>query len=231
MWRDSPKSSPRSILGARAHATDNRAMNRDRAGAGERAARVVAEGLIIFAGVTAAFLVEGYRDDLEDSKRLEQATAGIITEMTHYATRSREHADSITARIDAWRRADSAGRRAVPGYYRIPGAPHPPTAAWDAAVASGVASLFEPELRLDLGYFYNEFVGVHDNYVRYLEFAEREILPRAEVGPDEFYDTAGRLRPEFRSYMRLFQEFADDLRGLAATAEELRSRLETMSGG
>ena len=205
-------------------------MDGERDAGGQRGVRIAAEGLIIFAGVMAAFLVEGYRDDLQDRERLEQATAGIITEMTHYTTRSREHADSITARIEEWRAADRAGRRAVPGYYRIPGAPHPPTAAWDAAVASGVASLFDPELRLDLGYFYNEFVGVHENYRRYLDFAEREILPRAEVGPAEFYDASGEIRPEFRAYMSLFEEFAGDLRALAAAANELRLQLEAERG-
>ena len=187
--------------------------------------RTVAELLVIFVGVTAAFLVEGYRERLEDAQRLRQATAGIVTEMSHYATRSLEHADSIAARIEAWRAADRAGERAIPGYYRIPGAPKPPTAAWEATVASGVASLFEPELRLDLGYFYAEFLGVHDNYVRYLEFIEREILPRVASGPDAFYDPSGRLRPEFRAQMELLEEFGEDIRELGGAAAELRDRL------
>ena len=46
--------------------------------------------------------------------------------------------------------------------------------AWNSAVASGVARMLEPNLRRDLGYFYSEFVGIHDNYDRYNQFTERE---------------------------------------------------------
>mgnify|MGYP000110661340 CR=1 FL=1 len=124
--------------------------------------------------------------------------------------------------------AEQAGQRAIPGYFIIPGAPRPPTAAWDSAVSSGVASLYAPDLRLELSYFYTELVGIHDNYVRRLEFTEREILPRAEVGPDAFYDSTGRLRPEFAVEMRLLADFGHDLRHFGTLAGSLRSRLEAL---
>ncbi|HUG27694.1 MAG TPA: hypothetical protein VMK53_05290 [Gemmatimonadales bacterium] len=52
--------------------------------------------------------------------------------------------------------------------------------------------MYEPALRLELGCFYAEFVGINDNYVRRLEFIEREVLPRARVGPEPFYDARVR---------------------------------------
>jgi hypothetical protein len=64
------------------------------------------------------------------------------------------------------------------------------------------------------------------NWIRRLEFAAREILPRAEVGPDAFYDGAGHLRPEFTVEMRLFGDFSQDLRRLGLMAGSLRARLE-----
>ena len=42
--------------------------------------------------------------------------------------------------------------------------------------------MFDPKLRMDLGYYYSEFVGIHDNYERYNQFTEREILPRLAAG-------------------------------------------------
>ena len=190
-----------------------------------RATRAIAELLIIFIGVTAAFLLQGYQEERDRADRLREATEGIITELARYQTRSLEHADSIAARIGRWKAADARGERAVPGYYRIPGAPRPPTAAWDAAVSSGVANQFDAALRLELGYFYTELAGIHENYVRYLAFMERDVLPRAEIGPQGFYDSSGRLLPEFRVQMQLLGEFGDQLRALAATAASLRSRL------
>jgi hypothetical protein len=191
-----------------------------------RVTQVISQLLIIFIGVTAAFMADEYRGRLGQQEQLRQARDGIVAEMARYETRALEHADGISASIEQWRSADRQGHRAVPGFYRIPGATHPPSAGWDAAVSSGVASLFDPQLRLELGYFYTEFAGIHDNYVRYLEFSEREHLPRAELGEAEFYDSSGRLLPEFRVQMALLEEFGTDLRRLSALAGELRRKLE-----
>ena len=133
---------------------------------------------MIFLGVTAAFVVESYRETLSQREELHQAVAGIITELEHYEGRSAQFADAFNAAIERWAKADREGRCAVPGYYRIPGAPRPPSAAWNTTVSSGIARMLDPTLRMDLGYFYSEFVGIHESYDRYNQFTEREILPR-----------------------------------------------------
>jgi len=133
--------------------------------------------------------------------RCTRAVAGIIAELTETEGKTRMFSDAILANIARWEDADRAGKRAVPGYNRIPGAPHPPSAAWNSAVASGVARMLEPKLRTDLGYFYSEFVGIHDNYDRYNQFTEREVLPK---------------------------EFALDLWRLGTMAHDLRNRLEAV---
>ena len=184
---------------------------------------------VIFLGVSAAFVVENYRETLNQREELRQAVAGIITELKHYEERSVQFSNAFDAAIERWAAADREGRRAVPGYYRIPGAPHPPSAAWNSAVTSGIARMFEPNLRMDLGYFYSEFVGIHENYDRYNQFAEREILPRLANGPDAFYGTDGKLLPIFQVHMDLQKEFAADLRRLRGVAHDLRLRLETLS--
>jgi len=158
----------------------------------QRLGWLTGELLVVFAGVSAAFVVENYRD------------------------------------IARWEDADRNGKRAVPGYYRIPGAQHPPSAAWNSAIASGIARMLEPSLRWDLGYFYSEFVGVHDNYVRYNQFTEREVLPKALSGPDAFYGSDGHLLPAFRVRMNLQKEFAEDLRRLSSMARDLGVRLEAV---
>jgi hypothetical protein len=195
----------------------------------QRLGWLTGELLVVFIGVSAAFVVENYRDSRNQAGELHQAVAGIIGELGRYETRAQQYADAITAKITAWEEADRAGKHAIPGYYRIPGATHPPSAAWNTAVASGLARLLEPKLRTELGYFYSEFVGIHDNYDRYNQFTEREVLPRAvATDPDAFYGTDGRLLPAFRVHMQLQKEFADDLRKLSAKAHELRARLEIL---
>jgi hypothetical protein len=186
------------------------------------------ELLVVFVAVSAAFVVENYRDNRKQIAEMQQAIAGIITELTSTETKARSYSDAISADIARWEAADRTGKRAVPGYYRIPGAPHPPSAAWNSALASGIARMLEPSLRWDLGYFYSEFVGIHDNYVRYNEFTEREVLPNALLGPDSFYGRDGRLLPSFRVHMDLQKEFAEDLRRLGDMARDLRVRLEAV---
>jgi hypothetical protein len=159
---------------------------------------------------------------------MHRAVAGIITELTSTETKARKYSDAISDDIARWENADRSGKRAVPGYYRIPGAPHPPSAAWNSAIASGIARMLEPSLRWDLGYFYSEFVGIHDNYDRYNQFTEREVLPKALSGPDAFYGPEGRLLSAFRVHMDLQKEFAEDLRRLSTMAQALRVRLEAV---
>jgi hypothetical protein len=160
--------------------------------------------------------------------RCTKAVAGIIAELKETETKTRTFSDAILADIARSEDADRAGKRAVPGHYRIPGAPHPPSAAWNSAVASGVARMLEPKLRRDLGYFYSEFVGIHDNYDRYNQFTECEVLPKALLGVDAFYGPDGRLLPAFRVHMDLQKEFAQDLRRLGTLAHDLRRRLEAV---
>src|SRR5919201_101707 len=194
----------------------------------QRLGWLTGELFVVFAGVSAAFIVENYRDNRNQIAEMHQAVAGIIAELTSSETKSQEFSDAILADIVRWEEADRAGKRAIPGHYRIPGAPHPPAAAWNTAVTSGLARMLDPQLRMDLGYFYSEFVGIHDNYDRYNQFTERDILPRIIAGVDTFYGADGHLLPVFRVHMDLQKEFATDLRRLSGLAHDLRIRLEDL---
>ena len=187
---------------------------------------LIGQLIVVFVGVSAAFVVENYRDNQNQRAEFHRALSGLITELGRYETRGVELADRMDASIGAWEEADRSGKRAVPGYFRIPGATHPPSAAWTTMMASGLARLIEPGLRLELGLFYSEVVGIHDNYDRYNQFTEREVLPRVARGPDAFYGGDGRIEPVFRVHMDLLKEFAADLRKLSHQAVDLRVKLE-----
>ena len=185
------------------------------------------ELVVIFVGVTAAFIVENIREDRAAMDDLRQAARGIIVELRHYGERGQFHARNMLDPIEEWRQADAAGRRAAPAVYRIPGGPAPPTAAWDGAVSSGVANRLDPEFRRRLGYFYNEYRGIHTNYRRHLEFIEREVLPRTVVGVEAFYPD-GAFDPAVRTRLALLEEFAADLQRLSVEAETLADELEVL---
>lgn len=188
--------------------------------------RAAVELAVIFLGVTSAFYVDSYREHLAAEEDLREASTGILAELRSFESRGGEFVAALNGPIERWREADAAGRRTVPEFYTIPGAPTPPTAAWDATVASGVASQFEPDFRFRLGFFYSEFRGIHENYLRHLDFVEREVMPRIEAGPDAFYDEAGRFDPAVRVRMALIEEFTADLARLSRLAGELADELE-----
>ena len=185
--------------------------------------------LTIFVGVTAAFFFDGYREQLERGQKLKDARRGIIAELKNYELGGAVVVDDIDKSLASWKQASAAGTQAVPGYYVMTGSPRPPTAAWTSAVASGVAGNFDPDTQLGLGYFYSEYFGVHDSYVRRLEFTEQEILPRALTGASTFYDPGGRLLPQFQVHMDLLGVFSTDLRRLNAFAKRLRVKLEVQA--
>ena len=123
----------------------------------------------------------------------------------------------------------SRGKQAVPAFYLMKGAPRPPTAAWETAKSSGIAMGFDPETRLELGYFYSEYLGIHDSYVRRLVFTEQEILPRLGGGAAAFYAADGKLQPQFEVHMDLLARFNEDLRRLNLEARRLRVKLESQA--
>jgi len=195
-----------------------------------RAIAALAQLTTIFVGVTLAFLFEGYRKQVDEAADVRQAVAGIAYELGHYVERGTFHVQEFEKSIEAWRAADREGRQAAPIVYRLPGALTPPAAAWESALASGAASHLDPALKLEIGYFYSEFLGEHANYRRQVEFAEREVLPRALQSPAAFYGSDGKLRPEFLVHLQLVGEFAADMKRLCVRASELKQKLEVSEG-
>jgi hypothetical protein len=192
--------------------------------------RLVAELFVIFIGVSAAFFVENFREHQRELEELDQAVDGIIFELQHYGTRTLVHAGEIEAALARWEAEDAAGRRAIPADYTISGALRPPAPAWETTVASGTANLLEPTIRMDLGWFYNEHIGVHANHARHVAFSEQEILPLILQGADSFYGANGDLLPQFRAHMELLRTFGEDLRRNARWADSLHEVLTETRG-
>ena len=189
------------------------------------------ELVVIFFGVTLAFFIENFREQVNELEEFDLALDGLIFEMGYLGERGVFHADSIDARVSSWEESDRDGKQAVPGYYRLPGSPMPPSAAWQSLVASGMTRYIPPDLRLQIGYFYNEFVGIHGNYLRYAEITENVILPLSLLGPDAFYDGTGTLKPEFAIHMRLQGEYAGDIRALTEKGRILVEMLHELRAG
>lgn len=190
-----------------------------------RARSALAQLTLIFIGVTLAFVFEGWRKDLNEAADMRKTVDGLIAELAHYDSHGREMARRMKQSVEAWRAEDRAGHQAVLDLVKIPGAPSPPMAAWNSAISSGMISKLEPSLALELGWYYSEYAGIHSNYVRHLPFEENEVMPRVEQGAAAFYGADGKLKPEFRVHLMLYEAFVADLERLSAQAGDLERKL------
>jgi hypothetical protein len=188
----------------------------------------LAQLTLIFVGVTLAFVFEGWRKQLDETADVRQTMDGLIAELRHYEMHGGDLAQRMEQSIEAWQAEDRAGRQAALDLYRIQGAPYAPAAAWNSAVSSGVANRIDPALSLELGWYYSEMGGIHVNYARHIAFHEREVMPRVLEGAAAFYGPDGKLKPEFRVHLALYEEFVADLKRLSTQAGELRRKLEAL---
>jgi hypothetical protein len=61
----------------------------------QRLGWLTGELLVVFAGMSAAFVVENYRDNRKQIAEMHQAVAGMITELTSTETKARTYSDAI----------------------------------------------------------------------------------------------------------------------------------------
>ena len=87
----------------------------------QRLGWLAGELVVVFIGVSAAFVIDNYRDSRGQAAEFHQALSGLIAELNRTETRGHEFADNITSKVDEREKADRNHQRAIPGYYRMPG--------------------------------------------------------------------------------------------------------------
>jgi len=187
---------------------------------------VVIELGIIFAGVFGAFVAEDLRQQREDDQRAQQTYEALLGEVLTFAERVPSVVAEMRSNVDAWGERHAAGQYPPPPFYREPRAEAPPTAIWEATLASGAVVLLEPTLFNEIAVFYNRVTSVSDRYRRYNEFTEAELLPYLEDEASRFYDADGRLRGLYRAHIELLAEVRNELDQLSAEAEVVQAHIE-----
>lgn len=194
-----------------------------RASAPLRSRRLWLELGIIFAGVFGAFVAEDIRQQREDDRRAAQIYEALLGEIRVYSERAPLVTEDMRGRVESFARARATGQFPPPPYYREPDAETPPTAIWEATLASGGVALLEPRLFNQLANFYNRLNSVSDRYMRYNTFTEARILPYLDT-PRVFYD-GDQLRGEFRAHAGRLEEIETELRARTDEAHRLEKLL------
>lgn len=188
--------------------------------------KIALELFIVFAGVSAAFAVDDYRDARAQDKRRHAVYQALDRELTQMAeTHGPEFQREMVGQLTAWDSALDRGERPLPPTFKLPGAERPPTGVWDAAVATGSIELIDPELFYELARFYIRADSVGVLYQRYSQGAQADIWPRVKEGPGAFWGSDGKLRPEILIDVQRLRDFSERQGQLSREARQLRSKL------
>jgi len=183
------------------------------------------EMLFIFLGVSAAFLVDDYRDRREASQRAVLLAGAIHQDIGDSLRVQAELVSEIEKGLAAFEAGLAAGRRPVPYVLEISGALRPPSGVWESAGEIGLRDFADPDLLFELSYYYSETQGVADNFIRYTEFTEYEFWPVALSDSAGFYDEDGELRGEFMAHIQQLRDYRSDIVRQLEWGAELRERL------
>ncbi|HET6941110.1 MAG TPA: hypothetical protein VFH89_03000, partial [Sphingomicrobium sp.] len=131
---------------------------------------------MVFVGVSAAFVVDDYRELRSENERRRAVYLALDRELTQMAeTHGPRFQKEMTLQLNSWDQAMARGEKPVPPTFRLPGAERPPTGVWDAAVATGSIQLIDPELFYELARFYNRADSAGMLYQRYSEGAQTYV--------------------------------------------------------
>lgn len=118
----------------------------------------------------------------------------------------------------------AAGEHPPPPYIHFDDLERPPTRAWDAIVATGIARAIEPRLVFRLARYFSRGDGWGDRYERYNAFTESEVLPYLAT-PEHFYGPSGKLAPMFAAHVERLRELLAVNDQMQREAKEMRRAL------
>jgi hypothetical protein len=194
--------------------------------------KLALELFVVFVGVSAAFAVDNVRDARRDEVRRQAVYRALDLELRQMAeTHGPVFQREMTAELAQWDQAVAHGERPVPPAFRLLGAERPPTGVWDAAVATGSIELVDPELFYELARFYNRANSAGILYQRYSAGAEAHVWPYIDDGPQAFWDSSGKLRPEIKAHVQRLRDFHDRQGELGREARDLRMKIERAERG
>jgi hypothetical protein len=150
--------------------------------------------------------------------------AALDKALTDYVDSGRHTHTRIVAAIDDYDQAIARGERPPPPILRYPLLDRPPTRAWDAMVATGLARSLSPDLVFRLAMHFSNADSFGDRYQRYNHFTEDQVLPY-QSDPAHFYDRAGRLKLAYVQHVHRLRELLALDDEMTAEAASIKQRL------
>ena len=189
--------------------------------------KLLFEIAIIFIGVTAAFALEGVRQDREEQRYRATMIAAMIPLFDDFA-RHNQALYAMEPKLAAFERAVAAGETPMIPVFRERGSERAPVRSWDGIVATGIPRALPPKLYMGMSLFFTRQESLGERYVRYISFAEAQIEP-LRSDPRQFYEAGTRqLKPAYAASIAQLRGIIAGTRLTEQQARELKPQLEVL---
>ena len=158
--------------------------------------RYLAEALIVFLGVTAAFMLDGWRQEREAEVRADRFRDALVHELRTIHGTASGAVEDLKAYRKAYEDSLAAGRplRPEPIYYVNRESPR----LFEAALSAGGVEALDPQLLRKLGEFYSNLSNVFRILESMVDHSRALLIPNLDAPLDEFYDLEARtIRPKY----------------------------------
>lgn len=191
----------------------------------ETVTRLSFELLVVFIGVSAAFIVDNYREKQERRHETAQIYSVLASSLNDFHV----YGDTVYARMQAelnrWDTRDIS-KYARPPIYRESGGEGPPVGAWEAMLGSGGIEVIEAQLFWELTVFFNRVQSLRDRYQRYTTLTEAMLMPRLFDGNQGAYVPGTmRIHPEVGAHIELIKIYTIEHEALLDQARILERKI------
>jgi hypothetical protein len=163
------------------------------------------ELFIVILGVALGMEASRWAQARDDAEYRQQIIAAMDATLTDYVDSGHHIHGLIVSALNDYSKRVAAGERPPPPYLRFPLLDRPPTRAWDAMVATGLARSIPPQLVFRLAMHFSRADSFGDRYARYNLFTEEEVLPYLS-NPAHFYGSDGELARPYASHVQRLRE-------------------------
>jgi len=166
------------------------------------------ELFVVILGVVLGIEASRWAADREERAYRHQMIAALDETLADFEGAGPRIHNRVTTSLDDFARRTAAGERPPPPILRFPTLERPPTRAWEAMIATGLARSIDPRLVYRLAKHFSRADSFGDRYQRYNGFSEQQVLPYLSE-PARFYGPDGKLSPLFASHVDRLREMLE----------------------
>lgn len=183
------------------------------------------ELFVVIIGVMLGMAASRWAAERDERQYHNQMVSALTSTLMVYVDAGGYIDRQIEKTITDYRHQVAAGERRAPPFWRLEQLERPPTLAWDAMVATGIARSLDAELVFKIARFFSRGDGWGDRYQRYNTFTEQQILPYVET-PARFYGRDGELLPLYVAHIERLRELQAVNKEMVREASQLRQVLQ-----